>query len=442
MTTPRISRRTFAGAAASAFAFTYVPKRVFGANDRLQVACIGVGGQGGGDVRDVAASGCDVVALCDVDQQRGAESFDRFTKAKRYADFRVMLDKQRDIDAVTVSTPDHTHAVAAVAAMKAGKHVYCQKPLAHSVYEARTMAEVAREQKVATQMGNQAHAGEAIRGMVEAVRAGIIGPVTEVHTWTDRPIWPQGMKHRPPKAPVPATLDWHLWLGPAASREYGAGYLPFDWRGWWDFGTGALGDMACHIMDMPYWALELGAPTAIEAQSEGATAEAAPWWSTVTYEFPARGTQPPVKFLWYDGYRGPERDKAPPNRPSAEILEGQDPGRWDGILIGQRGKLFFNRGRTQWLVTPEETAHAFQRPPQSLPRVENEDLEWVAACKGGSPALSSFEYSGPFSEMVLLGNVAIRLGRKVQWDAQALRCPDAPEADQYLRPQFRSGWTL
>jgi predicted dehydrogenase len=440
MSTPRISRRTFTSAAASAFAFTYLPKRVFGANDRLQVACIGIGGQGEGDVQDVADSGCDIVALCDVDQERGATSFEKFPKAKRYADFREMLDKQRDIDAVTVSTPDHTHAVAAVAAMKAGKHVYCQKPLAHSVYEARVMTEVAREQKVATQMGNQAHAGEPIRSMVEAVRAGIIGPVTEVHTWTDRPIWPQGMTKRPPKIPVPATLNWDLWLGPAAYRDYGAGYLPFDWRGWWDFGTGALGDMACHIMDMPYWALELGAPSTIEAESGGATAEAAPNWSTVTYTFPARGQQPPVVFRWYDGYRDADRQRA--NRPAADVLGGQDINRFDGVLVGAHGKLFFNRGDANWLVTPDDTAKAFKRPARSLPRVENEDLEWIAACKGGAPALSSFEYSGPFSEMVLLGNVAIRTGKKLEWDAKSLRCPNAPEADALLRPQFRAGWTL
>ncbi len=442
MSAPRISRRTFTRSAASAFAFTYLPTRVFGANDRLQVACIGIGGQGGGDVRDIAEAGCDIVALCDVDQERGAESFKRFPGAKQYADFRVMLDKQRDIDAVTVSTPDHTHAVAAVAALRAGKHVYCQKPLAHSVYEARVMADVARAQKVATQMGNQGHAGEPIRSAVEAVRAGIIGPVTEVHTWTDRPIWPQGMRARPAESPVPATLDWDLWLGPAAYRDYGAGYLPFDWRGWWDFGTGALGDMACHIMDMPYWALKLGAPTTIEAQSEGASAEAAPLWSTVTYTFPARGERPPVTMHWYDGSRGADREKTTRNGPAADVLEGQDINRWDGVLIGERGKMFFNRGNTEWLVTPEETARAFKAPPKSLPRVANEDQEWVAACKGGPAALSNFEYSGPFSEMVLLGNVAIRLGKKLEWDAEALRCPNAPEADALLRPEFRAGWTL
>jgi hypothetical protein len=250
------------------------------------------------------------------------------------------------------------------------------------------------------------------------------------------------MRSRPVKQPVPKTLEWDLWLGPAAYRDYGAGYLPFDWRGWWDFGTGALGDMACHIMDMPYWALELGAPATIEAQSEGATAEAAPLWSTVTYTFPARGERPPVTMHWYDGYRGTDREKAPRNGPSADVLAGQDINRWDGVLIGQRGKMFFNRGNTEWLVTPEETARAFQAPPKSLPRVENEDLEWVAACKGGPAALSHFEYSGPFSEMVLLGNVAIRLGKKLEWDAQALRCPNAPEAEALLRPEFRAGWTL
>ena len=266
MTRTRVTRRTFLGsAAASAFAFTYVPSRVFGANERLNLASIGVGGKGAGEVRDLAEAGCNIVALCDVDYERAKGTFGEFPDAKIYTDFRRMLDERRDIDAVTVSTPDHTHAVAAVMAMKLGKHVYCQKPLTHSIYEARLMAQTAKETGVATQMGNQAHAGEPIRRGVELVRAGIIGPVHEVHAWTNRPIWPQGISERPPAQPVPSTLDWDLWLGPAPEREYNAAYVPFKWRGWWDFGTGALGDMACHIMDMPYWALELGAPTSIEA---------------------------------------------------------------------------------------------------------------------------------------------------------------------------------
>lgn len=443
MTDRRITRRQFVGtAAASAFAFTYLPQRVFGANERLNVAGIGVGGKGAGDVRDVARAGCNIVALCDVDEKRAGGTFDQFPKAKRYKDFRGMLEKRKEIDAVTVSTPDHVHAPASMMAMQLGKHVYCQKPLTHSVYEARRMAETARQQGVATQMGNQAHAGEPIRRAVELVRAGIIGKVHEVHTWTNRPIWPQGMKERPPAEPVPETLDWNLWLGPAPKRPYNSAYVPFKWRGWWDFGTGALGDMACHIMDMPYWALQLGAPQTVEAVSEGNTNESPPLWSTITYHFAARGDQPPVKFMWYDGYKGPDREKAPQNVPPEEVMEGEAPGKWDVVLIGEKGKMYFNRGNTNWVIKPESILEDFKPPEKTLPRVPNEDVEWVEACKGGAPALSNFAHSGPFTEMVLLGNVAIRTGQKLEWDAGNLRCPNVPEAERYIRREYRTGWSL
>ncbi|MBW3597564.1 MAG: Gfo/Idh/MocA family oxidoreductase [Planctomycetes bacterium] len=443
MTHSRITRRSFVGAAsASAFAFTYLPQRVFGANERLNVASIGVGGKGAGEVRDAAEAGCNIVALCDVDEQRAAGTFKKFPDAKRYTDFRVMLDKQKDIEAVTVSTPDHTHAPASIMAMKLGKHVYCQKPLTHSVYEARLMAQTAKESGVATQMGNQAHAGEPIRRAVELVRAGIIGPVREVHAWTNRPIWPQGMAERPPKQPIPSTLGWDLWLGPAPERAYNSAYVPFSWRGWWDFGTGALGDMACHIMDMPYWALELGSPASIAAESEGGTEESPPWWSTIVYEFPERGSQPPVKFTWYDGYKGPDRKKAPQNFPPESVMEGQDPSKWDVALIGEKGKMYFQRGRTNWVITPASIVQDFAEPEKTIPRVPNEDVEWVTACKGGPAALSNFGYSGPFTEMVLLGNVAIRAGEKIEWDAENLTCTNVPKADRFLRRDYRKGWRL
>lgn len=438
-----LNRRQFVGAAASsAFAFTYVPSRAFGANERLNVAAIGAGGKGSSDVSGAAGAGCNIVALCDVDERRAAGTFKKFPNAKRYTDFRVMLEKQKDIDAVTVSTPDHVHAVASVMAMKLGKHVYCQKPLTHSVYEARVMAETAKQYGVATQMGNQAHAGEPIRRAVELVRAGIIGNVREVHTWTNRPIWPQGIKQRPPAQPVPNTLDWDLWLGPAPQRNYNPAYVPFSWRGWWDFGTGALGDMACHIIDMPYWALGLGSPTSVEAVSEGGTRESCPWWSTVTWQFPARGSMPPVKFRWYDGYKGRDRKKDPQNFPPEELLEGEDPKRFGCILVGDKGKMFFNRGREDLVVKPASILDGFSMPEKTLPRVANEDAEWVAACKGGPAALSNFAYSGPFTETVLLGVVAIRVGGKIQWDAKHLKCPGTPEADEFLRRDYRSGWTL
>jgi predicted dehydrogenase len=449
----RIGRRTFVTGAAALPAVALaeaggaagllLPTRgILGANDRVNVACIGVGGKGHGEVVDVSKAGGAIVALCDVDEKRGSKAFSEFPKATVYRDFRVMLEKEKGIDAVTVSTPDHTHAVAAVMAMKMGKHVYCQKPLTHSVWEARRMAEVAAEMKVATQMGNQAHAGEPIRRGVELVRAGIIGKVHEVHTMTNRPIWAQGMKERPPAEAVPATLDWDLWLGPAPERPYNSAYCPFAWRGWWDFGTGALGDMACHIMDMAYWALELGAPDSVEAESEGNTVESPPRWATITYRFPARGANPPVKFVWWDG-RKTVNGKAVPNLPGKEIGEDLAGEKWDIILIGEKGKMFFNRGKTNWVITPASVLAEFKEPEKTIPRVPNEDAEWLAACKGGPPALSNFSYSGPFTEMVLLGNLAIRTGQKVEWDAANLKARNhVPGVDALVRREYRKGWAI
>ncbi len=439
MNRQRVTRRVFVGtAAASAFSFTFIPQRAWGANERLSIASVGAGGKGAGEVKDTAAEGCNIVALCDVDDNRAAKTYKKFPDAKRYRDFRVMLEKhKKEVDAVTVSTPDHTHAVASVMAMKMGKHVYCQKPLTHSIYEARLMTETAAEMKLATQMGNQAHAGEPIRRAVELVRAGIIGPVREAHFWTNRPIWPQGLTRPTDTPPVPDTLDWDLWLGPAPSRPYHSAYVPFKWRGWWDFGTGALGDMACHIIDMPFWALELGSPTSVEAISEGATDESPPLWSTITYQFPARGDKPPVKLVWYDGKRGDQR-----NLPPDEIIDGQEISRMDGILVGDKGKMYFQRGRTDWVITPGSILDDFQEPPKTIPRVTNEDAEWIAACKGGPPAASNFAYSGPLTETVLLGNLAIRADKKIEWDGKNLCATNAPETEQYIRREYRSGWTL
>ncbi len=434
--TGRISRRSFVGtAAASTYAFTYIPRRVWGANERLNVACIGAGGKGAGEVRDLAREGCNIVALCDVDEQRASRTFEMFPRAKKYKDFRVMLETQTDIDAVTVSTPDHTHAVASVMAMRFGKHVYCQKPLAHSIYEARVMARTAAEMNVATQMGNQAHAGEPIRRGVELIRAGIIGQVQEVHVWTNRPIWPQGQTRPNQAEAVPAGLDWDLWLGPAPYRDFHSAYVPFKWRGWWDFGTGALGDMACHMMDMAYWALDLGCPTTVEAESEGGTSESPPIWSIITNGFPANTERPAVKFVWYDGNRLPPADIVGDKTP--EQLK-----RLDCVLIGDRGKMFFSRGRTNWIIEPESILEEFEPPEKTIRRVNNEDAEWVEACKGGPAALSNFSYSGPFTEFVLLGNLAIRAGEKLTWDGPNMKALGVPAVDQYVRREYRKGWDL
>jgi predicted dehydrogenase len=488
----QITRRRFlAATAASSLAFTYIPKRVWGANERFCVAGIGVGGKGAGEVTDVTRAGGTFVALCDVDEDRAAKTFGGFPDAKRYNDFRVMLEKEKGFDAVTVSTPDHTHAIASLMAMSLGKHVYCQKPLTHSICEARVMEQAAKYYKVQTQMGNQAHAGEPIRRAVELVRAGIIGPVREVHAWTNRPIWPQGqeaLKERDRLAgqAKPRGLDWDLWVGPAPIRDYDACYVPFKWRGWWDFGTGALGDMACHIMDMAFWALDLGAPVSVEAESGGQTKETGPDWSTITYQFPAResvgggelggsvgpkaavGT-PAVKYVWYDG-RKDGKENAPHEllaratgeagktgttgtrpRPARagkaeekkkEAVAVEDPRNWDVILVGDDGLMLFRRSATDWIVTPGRRAEQFADTPKTVRRVASEDAEWIEACKGGPKPLSSFDYSSRLTEMVLLGNLAVRLGKKIEWDTVALKAKNAPEADVLIRRPYRKGWDL
>ncbi len=443
MKTPVTNRRTMIKAGAAAFAFQFVPEQVWGANERLQVGCIGIGGKGSGDVADVAAAGGKIVALCDVDDNRrvrkGKDPRELHPQASFHRDFRVMLDKHdREIDAVTVSTPDHVHCHAAVMAMRMGKHVYCQKPLTYSIGEARLMAKMARKHGVATQMGNQGHAGEPVRRAVEWIRAGVIGRIQQVHTWTNRPIWPQGLAALPTGQPVPAGLDWDLWLGPAAKRPYNEAYCPFKWRGWWDYGTGALGDMGCHIMDMPYWALELKHPTRVEADSEGNTPLSAPTASTVRYHFPAGKYSDALQFSWYDGGRMPAAEVlAESGMTSKKVADT-----FDLVMVGDKGKMFFNRSNLDWLITPDSALEDFKAPEPSLPRVANEDVEWVEACKGGAPALSRFEKSGPFTETVLLGNLAIRLGETVEWDGPAMKAVGCPRADRYIHRDYRRGWKL
>jgi len=443
-----MTRRRFIGSSAMAtFGFQIVPSRVFGANNRLAVAGIGAGGKGRADVSGAAKAGCDIVALCDVDERQATSMYKAHPKAKRFADFRVMLEKMSDsIDACTISTPDHTHAVATSMAMKMGKHCYTQKPLTHDVFEARHLTHLAKRTGVVTQMGNQAHAGEPIRRAVELVRAGIIGNVTEAHIWTNRPIWPQGMKARPPKAAVPKGVDWDIWLGTAPHREYGDGYLPFAWRGWWDFGTGALGDMACHIMDMAWWSLELGAPTSVSARHGGNTGESAPNWAVIDYRFGYRGSRPPVKLVWYDGKKNGVQ-----NSPSLETtggvnMVGKGAKGYGSVLIGDKGRMFFSRRGTGWRITGRDADEVKQieaNTPKSLPRTGGNYVEWVNAAIGeGHKPLSRFEIAGPFTEMVLLGNLAIRADEPVQWDARALRSRNSEKANSHVRREYRKGWEL
>ena len=429
----RFSRRRFvfssvsvAGAALVAGPFLARGRSL---NEKLDVGMIGLGGKSPDNLKGMSTE--NVVALCDVDGHALDKAAAQYPKARTYRDFRKMFE-QKGLDAVVVTTPDHIHAVASLTAMKLGKHVYCEKPLTHSIDEARRMKATAREYKVATQMGNSGHSSEAIREVVEWVRARVLGEVREVHCWSDRPIWPQGVTRPTDTPPVPTHLDWDLWLGPAPARPYHPAYHPFKWRGWWDFGTGALGDMGCHIIDAAFWGLDLGAPSAVEAESSGVNEETAPKWSIVRYEFPARGERPALRFAWYDGGKRPAPDltELPPERPL------RDNG---SLFIGDKGKLLFERGNPLRLTpTPKD----FQAPPKVIPRSVGHYAEWIAACKGGAPPGSNFDYAGPLTEMVLLGNVALRMGRKIEWDAETLQVRQAPEAARFIRREYRQGWTV
>jgi predicted dehydrogenase len=415
------------------------------ANEKLNIACIGVGGKGDSDT-DQAAHHGNIVALCDIDDETLDKKASKFPMAKKYNDFRKMLEEMgKGIDAVTVSTPDHTHAVASIMAMKMGKHVYCQKPLTHSVHEARLMREIAREKKVATQMGNQGTAENGLRRAVEIVQAGGIGPVREVHVWTNRPVWPQSPKitSRPKDTPtVPKHVHWNEFLGPAPERPYHPCYHPFNWRGWWDFGTGALGDMACHTANMAFMALKLGHPISVAAENEPVNSETYPAWATITLEFPARNGMPPVKFFWYEGKRNGQK-----NLPLPELFYGENPPGSGSLLVGDKGTLYSpNDYGAAFKLLPQKNFEGFTDPPQKLPRNGRGDdgmkAEWVAAIKGGPPAMSNFDYAALLTETILLGNVAMRVGKKFEWDGPSMKAVNCPEAEQYIKPEYRKGWSL
>lgn len=421
-------------------------------NEKLNVAAIGSGGKGGSDIGNCASE--NIVALCDVDWARAAETFEKFPNAKRYRDFRDMLTTEKSIDAVTVSTPDHTHAVAAAMAMRMGKHVYVQKPLTHTLHEARVLRQIAKETGVATQMGNQGHSGHGVRGLAEMLWSGAIGQVREVHIWTNRPVWPQGIGRPAGSDPVPDTLSWDLWLGPMPERPYvqlhpdtnRPCYCPFVWRGWWDFGCGALGDMACHIMDPAFFTMNLDAPDSVECiMQEGMTAETGPKKSIIKYSFPERPAPStssydrmiPVDVYWYDGGERPQRPAdIPDDVPLGDGANGS-------LFIGEKGYLTTGEyGDDSRMVGPG--AADYKAPDPFLPRIPNADhyLNWLTACKGGEPASSNFEYSCPFTEVVLLGNLAIRMETKVMWDGKNTKVTNIPEANELLHIPYRSGWEL
>ncbi len=439
----RFLRQTVLGGSAAAMAGTFGAPG-FGAcrspNEKLNIALIGPGGRGGANLQGV--SGENIVALCDVDDRRAGGAFAAFPRAKRYRDFRKMLDEmEKQIDAVVVSTPDHTHAVASVAAMKMGKHCYCEKPLTWCVEEARVVRRTAARHKVATQMGNQGTASAGLRSGVKVLQAGLIGKVREIHVWSDRPWngWAQG-EDRPQDTPaVPAGLDWDLWLGPAPKRPYHPAYLPGRWRMWQEFGSGALGDMGCHTMNVAAWAMKLEDPTSIEAESFPMNDETYPKWSIVRWEFPARGERPPVKLTWYDGFAHGGK------RPPQEWLDGLPLTKSGALLIGEKGKFYqTNDTGTAWELLPQAKFRDNRDVAAIVEATPGADhhREWIEACKGGPPTKSNFEYAARLTEMALLGNVALRLGRRIEWDAEKMQAMNCPEAAPLVARPYRDGWSL
>jgi len=440
--TNQVSRRQALAAGSAAAALTIVPRHVLGGpgqnppSNKLNVAGIGVGGMGSGDIRNVASE--NVVALCDVDQRALERNAKQFPQAKLHTDFRKMLETQKDIDAVMIATPDHNHAVVSMMALKMGKHVHCQKPLTHSVYEARMIGKAAEEAKVATQMGNQGQASEQARLISEFIWSGAIGTVREVHGGSNRypPISPRGIRRPQDTPPVPPELNWDLWLGPSPERPYHPCYHTFSWRGWWDFGTGVLGDIGCHQFSAVFKALKLGHPSSVEACSSNHQCppeianETAPLSSITRWCFPAEGDRAEVTVTWWDGGLKPPRpDELEPGRSFGE-------GDWL-MIVGDKGKMLGHR------IIPEAKAREIGKPPQVLDRSPGHYQEWIRACKGGEPAGSDFvNHAAHLAEVVLLGNIAIRTKEKLLWDGENLRFTNSDEANKLINPPYRSGWSL
>ena len=396
-------------------------------NEKINIAGIGIGGQGRGDLENCESH--NIVALCDVDWKYASRAFNKYPDAKRYKDFRVMLDKQKDIDAVVIATPDNTHAVAAMAAIQCGKHVYCEKPLTFCVDEARKLADAARAAKVATQMGNSGQASEESRVTCDYIWSGALGPVREVHVWTNRPIWPQGVRRPAEADAVPETLEWDLWLGPAPERPFNRAYLPFKWRGWRDFGTGALGDMGCHAFHPIFRALKLGHPMSIEACSsdkERINKETFPLAEIVRYQFPARGDMPAVMLTWYDGGLFPAKP--------AEI-DSDDPLEEGGTLyVGDNGKMLGYR------IIPEARRRELGRPPRMIERSPGHFEEWFNACRGGEPAGANFDVASVVTQATLLGNIAQKTRKRLLWDGEKIT--NVADANKYLGREYRPGWEI
>lgn len=478
MSNKNYQRRKFIKTGAMGMAaFTIVPRHVIGKgyvapSDKLRIAGIGAGGKGASDLTSFAESpNVEIVALVDVDDREAVGSRKNFPKAKYYHDFREMLDKERDvIDACSISTPDNTHAVATLAAMQLGKHVYTQKPLTHDIYEARVLTEAAKKYKVVTQMGNQGGSGDGVRRTQELINAGMIGEVTEVHCWTNRPVWPQGIPTPTGKHAIPKELNWDLWIGPAKMIDFNPAYLPFNWRGWWAFGTGALGDMACHIMDPIFRCLPILYPNSVECSvasiwqamwDDTANPDSCPPSTIIHLNYPRTdGKKKDIKVSWYDGGLLPQRPD--------ELLPEEPFGNWDGgvLFIGTKGKLLADCYGANPRLLPTKLMKEKKLPPETIARVpkgvEGHWLQWVNACiagHGNATTSSPFEFAGPFTESILIGNLAIRswmmknpnltghsdkyLGRKkLLWDAQNMQITNFDPANQFVKREYREGWKL
>lgn len=441
----RTTRRQFLQTTAAASAGYFVaagvsPKRSVAASEEISFACIGVGGKGSSDTRDASRNG-KIAAICDVDGKTLDKAGVAYKDAQKYVDWRKLLDDfdkgSLKLDAVTVSTPDHTHAPASIRAMLRGLHCFTQKPLTHTIYEARRMGEVAREKKVASMMGNQGTANNDLRHVAALCQDGKLGKVSEVHVWTNRPVWPQGLD-RPSETPdVPDHLDWNVWLGPAPERPYHPAYHPFKWRGWWDFGTGALGDMACHTLNMPFAALSLRDPISVQAESSGHNKETYPAWSIITFEYAANDNRGPVTLKWYDGGK----------KPDESLIEGSKNKMTNSgvIIVGSEGTLYGTGdygGNAEWIGRDGLPDAEYERSPGHF-------NEWIRAITEGKPAMSNFpDYAGPLTETILLGNLAVfaaaepGTGKKIEWDAENLKATNAPEVMHIVKKEYRKGFEL
>jgi predicted dehydrogenase len=396
-------------------------------NEKLNLAIIGCGGRARGVIAGM--QGENFVALCDVDERRAAETYKQYPKARRFRDFRNLLDKMhKEIDAVVVSTPDHSHVHPSLMGMRLGKHCYCEKPLAHTVAEARAMIDAARKHKLVTQMGTQIHAGDNYRRVVELIQGGAIGPVREAHVWCGAKY--HGGQRPTGYPPTPETLDWDRWVAGSKYFPYDPAYAPFGWRNWWAYGTGALGDFGCHYGDLAFWALKLRHPTTVEAEGPRLDPYSAPPWLVVRYDYPARGSMPPVKLTWYDS------GKKPPF-----LAEKKIPAWGSAVLfIGDKGMLLADYSRK--LLLPEERYTGFSPPAPSIPSSIGHQQEWLAACKNGGPTTCNFDYSGTLTEAVLLGAVSYKTGKKINWDGKNMKAISCPEAKQFIHKQYREGWTI